>query len=73
MPEPVQACGKPLGQEQGEKATNSSHLPKNRRFVTQVDVCARWRLNSRKLLQLPQARLEFKPACLSEIRQMAAA
>ena len=57
----------------GEKATNSCHLPKNRRFITQVDVCVRWRFNSRKLLQLPQARLELKPACLSEIRQIAAA
>ena len=35
----VQACRKPLGQEHSEKATNSSHLSKNRRFATQVDVC----------------------------------
>ena len=69
----VQACGKPLGQEHGEQATNSSHLPKYRRFVTQVDVCARWRLNSRRLHQLPQARLVSKPACLSEICQIAGA
>lgn len=53
--------------------TNSRHLPQNRRFITQKDSCVRWHFNFGKLLQFPRARLEGKPACLSEIRQIAAA